>query len=147
MEMHLTETDLQNYILMEIEKILLQSDKSLKDFEDMPSPNHNILKAMRNSLIAEERKYNVSEEDDKHQRLLQSLNEEQREVYNDVIKLKKEKFSFYRALEEQEKRLSTKQLSVNKGHKERLFFLLLHQELLLHYSQEEEQHIHDLKYL
>ncbi|XP_010497251.1 PREDICTED: uncharacterized protein LOC104774316, partial [Camelina sativa] len=79
------DAELEQYTLLEIEKLLLQSDKSLADYSDMPTPDKELLKALRNSLLQEEKRYNVPKELADHNSLFATLNKEQREVYDAVI--------------------------------------------------------------
>uniref|UniRef100_A0A0D3E4S6 ATP-dependent DNA helicase n=1 Tax=Brassica oleracea var. oleracea TaxID=109376 RepID=A0A0D3E4S6_BRAOL len=76
-----TDEELQSYTLIEIERILAQNDKSLTDFEDMPKPDSELLKKMKNSMLRDETTYNMLEQEEEHKKLIQTLNEEQKKVY------------------------------------------------------------------
>lgn len=53
-DLQLSDEQLQNYSLLEIEKILRKAGKSLEDYQGMTIPDSNILVEMNNRLISEE---------------------------------------------------------------------------------------------
>ncbi|WOH08958.1 hypothetical protein DCAR_0728409 [Daucus carota subsp. sativus] len=85
-ELELTETDLQNYALSEIEKLFSDIGKSLRDFPDMPFPPEIYISSDSNRLIAEETSYDVQEMKEKHDTNHKKLNAEQKIVHDSVIK-------------------------------------------------------------
>lgn len=84
-EWNLTDTEIEQYTLVELEKLLIQSNKSLSDFPDMPIPEKNIMNELTNSLLKEEMNYNINKEKTEHARLLSTLNSDQQIVYNSVM--------------------------------------------------------------
>ncbi|EOA28676.1 hypothetical protein CARUB_v10024900mg [Capsella rubella] len=80
-----TTEELQSYTLIEIEKILAQNDRSLTDFEDMPKPDKELLKKIKNSMLQDETSYNILKEEKDYRRLIQTLNDDQKKVYDAVI--------------------------------------------------------------
>ncbi|XP_010446027.1 PREDICTED: uncharacterized protein LOC104728793 [Camelina sativa] len=80
-----SDEELQSYTLIEIERILAQNDRSLTDFEDMPRPGKELLKKMKNSMHNDEKSYNIPKEEEEYCKLIQTLNDKQKEVYGAVI--------------------------------------------------------------
>ncbi|WOH01414.1 hypothetical protein DCAR_0520798 [Daucus carota subsp. sativus] len=85
-ELELTEADIQNYALAEIEKLFSDIGKSLRDFPDMPFPAEVYISSDTNRLIAEETSYNVREMKEKHDINCEKLNTEQKIVHDAVLK-------------------------------------------------------------
>ncbi|XP_071699017.1 uncharacterized protein [Rutidosis leptorrhynchoides] len=81
----LSESQLRNYCLLEIQGILKKNGKSLSDFPDLPQPDPGLLTQLENHLIREELNYNLAELRNEHQNLYVSLNPEQLKIYNQVI--------------------------------------------------------------
>ena len=84
-DLQLTQEQIQNYALLEIEKILIQNGKSLRDFDTVPLPNMELLNQLTNSLIREETGYNKEELRKEHEKLFARLNSYQQAVYNAVM--------------------------------------------------------------
>lgn len=84
-EQQFSEEELQSYTLIELERILAQNDRSLTDFEDMPKPDKELLKKMKNSMLKDETSYDILKEKKDHSRLIQSLNDDQKKVYDAVM--------------------------------------------------------------
>lgn len=82
---HCDEKDLQQYTLIEIEIILHQHESSLTEFKEMPKPDLNVLKEIKNRLWKQELQYNVAAEIEEHNKLFPMLNTEQRRVYEAVM--------------------------------------------------------------
>ena len=81
----LSEVQLQNYALFEIEHILQKNNKSLNDYPPLPTPNHLLLKELGNRLMREELAYDTDKMLLEHQELHKELNNEQKRVYNVVL--------------------------------------------------------------
>ncbi|XP_071727902.1 uncharacterized protein [Rutidosis leptorrhynchoides] len=81
----LTETQIKNYCLVEIEAILNKNGKSLADYPDLPQPDQSLLTHMDNRLIREELNYNLQEMRTLHTTLHNSLTPEQLAIYEKVI--------------------------------------------------------------
>ena len=84
-KLHLNEEQLKSYTLLEIEKIMQQHDKSLSDFKGMPLPDKEMMTALKNTYLMEEKGYDVEEQQSKHDSLFQSLNDEQKLVFHEVM--------------------------------------------------------------
>ncbi|XP_012858302.1 PREDICTED: uncharacterized protein LOC105977534 [Erythranthe guttata] len=84
-DLQLHEDDLKNFALMEIEKKMRSSNKSLADFPTMPFPNMSLLPQVENRLIYDELNYDRSALAAEHSELLSSLNDEQRIVYDKIM--------------------------------------------------------------
>ncbi|KAL4585021.1 hypothetical protein LXL04_009634 [Taraxacum kok-saghyz] len=85
-DLSLTEEQLKNLTLYEIEKILLWNNSSLKMFDDMPYPIIDIISSSNNRLIAEELAYDKTAMKNEFQQLASSLTDEQRFVFDDIMK-------------------------------------------------------------
>ncbi|XP_071688036.1 uncharacterized protein [Rutidosis leptorrhynchoides] len=81
----LTETQIKNYCLVEIEAILNKNGKSLADYPDLPQPDQSLLTHKDNRLIREELNYNLQEMRTLHTTLHNSLTPEQLAIYEKVI--------------------------------------------------------------
>ncbi|XP_071740919.1 uncharacterized protein [Rutidosis leptorrhynchoides] len=81
----LSESQLKNYCLLEIQDILNKHGKSLSDFPDLPQPDPALLTQLDNRLIREELNYNLAELRTEHQNLYVCLNPEQLALYNQVL--------------------------------------------------------------
>ena len=76
---------LEQYTLIEIEKLMCMHDRSLNDIKDMPKINHVLLKELGNSLWNQEMDYDVAEETLRHDKQYNLLNVEQRAIYESVL--------------------------------------------------------------
>ncbi|XP_013745491.2 uncharacterized protein LOC106448109 [Brassica napus] len=81
----LQDQQLQEYTLIEIERLLKENDKSLADFAGMPKPNPSVLKEISNTVLRQELNYDTEKEAIEHERLFSDMNEDQRTVYSAVI--------------------------------------------------------------
>ncbi|XP_058732927.1 uncharacterized protein LOC131604509 [Vicia villosa] len=59
-ELVLTEAELQNLTLIEIEKLLQENKRTLKDFKPIPYPDGYVLQQLGNRLIYDERNYDIA---------------------------------------------------------------------------------------
>jgi hypothetical protein len=84
-ELILSENQLRNYGLYEIEQILQQYGRSLKDYPQMPQPDLDIIIHNGNRLIQEEMSYNISSLKREHEILFFGLNNEHRPIYNSIM--------------------------------------------------------------
>ncbi|XP_074337325.1 uncharacterized protein LOC141674518 [Apium graveolens] len=84
-ELKLSDADLENYTLAEVEKLLNGVGKSLKDFPNMPYPGDIYMHSTTNWLIEEETGYYKNQQFEEHSNNFQSLNSEQLHVYNSVL--------------------------------------------------------------
>ncbi|WOH11486.1 hypothetical protein DCAR_0830973 [Daucus carota subsp. sativus] len=84
-DLELTDEDIQSFALADIEKLLNDIGKSLKDCPDLPFPGSIYMSSDLNRLIVEETSYNINEMKEKHDNNYRKLNAEQQEVYKAVI--------------------------------------------------------------
>jgi ATP-dependent DNA helicase PIF1 len=83
--LQLTEDELKNLCLIEIEKLLTTNGRSLDDYKCMPAAMGEDVDLFENKLIADELSYNRVELDQLHATLFQQLTEEQLSVYQRVM--------------------------------------------------------------
>ena len=76
---------MKNYGLYEIDQILQQYGKSLKDYPQMPQLDVNILIHKGNRLIEEAMSYDIGSLQREHEILISGLNNEQRTIYNSIM--------------------------------------------------------------
>ncbi|XP_074352737.1 uncharacterized protein LOC141691884 [Apium graveolens] len=81
----LSEYEIQNYALAEIEKLLNDVGKSLRDFHMMPFPDERFFTLFVNHLIVEETSYKKEELRLNHDKAHKNLNSRQLDVYNAVV--------------------------------------------------------------
>ncbi|XP_019170465.1 PREDICTED: ATP-dependent DNA helicase PIF4-like [Ipomoea nil] len=74
-----------NFALVQIEKLLSNHGKSLKDYPEMPTANFGALNIIANRLIQEELSYDRGEQEKENQELVRQLTDEQRAIYNEVL--------------------------------------------------------------
>ncbi|PNX64126.1 helicase-like protein, partial [Trifolium pratense] len=72
-ELQLTEAQLENLTLIEIEKYLEANRKSLTDFPCLPFPNDYVTAELGNRLIYDELNYDVHQQREEFRQLYQSL--------------------------------------------------------------------------
>jgi hypothetical protein len=72
-ELLLSEEQLHNLTLLEIEKLLQASRRTLKDFPSLPYPQGYVLEQLGNRLIYDERNYNIESLKAEHLELFNSL--------------------------------------------------------------------------
>ncbi|XP_074374350.1 uncharacterized protein LOC141714748 [Apium graveolens] len=81
----LSDYDIQNYALAEIEKLLNDSGKSLTNFPDMPFLGEAYFSNSDNRLILEETSYDREERKKIHEKNHSLLNDEQKRVYDSIL--------------------------------------------------------------
>ncbi|XP_019157202.1 PREDICTED: uncharacterized protein LOC109153796, partial [Ipomoea nil] len=84
-EFVLTDSQKMNFALVQIEKLLSNHGKSLKDYPEMPTANFGALNIIANRLIQEELSYDRGEQEKENQELVRQLTDEQRAIYNEVL--------------------------------------------------------------
>ena len=82
----LTEEQLKTYTLAEIEICLQGHGKCLGDYPDMPQPDRCLVPEISNRLIHDELNYNKDSLADEHRRLMATMTDERRSIYNDIMK-------------------------------------------------------------
>ncbi|CAN6861873.1 unnamed protein product, partial [Brassica oleracea] len=85
-DLQLTPNELQHYTLIEIESLLHTFEKSLTEFTGMPLPNKAILDEMKQKAMASHSQFDIAEETMIHHQLFSKLNNQQRSIYDAVIK-------------------------------------------------------------
>ncbi|XP_004501122.1 uncharacterized protein, partial [Cicer arietinum] len=83
--LQISDDELKNICLVELDKLLFMSGKSLKSFKTMPCPTHSNMNQFENRFLADELNYDKDELAATHISLLSSLTAEQRSVYDQII--------------------------------------------------------------
>ncbi|XP_071694537.1 uncharacterized protein [Rutidosis leptorrhynchoides] len=81
----LTDDQIKNYCLVEIQALLNKNGKSLDDYPELPQPDPSMLTQLDNRLICEELNYNIKEMHTLHESLFSSLNPKQLAIYHQQI--------------------------------------------------------------
>ncbi|KAK1367357.1 hypothetical protein POM88_042918 [Heracleum sosnowskyi] len=81
----LSDKELENYTLGEIEHLLNSIGRSLKNYPTLSMPPARYLDNCKNKLVLEETTYCEKEMTEEHQRLVQNLNYEQKRLINSVF--------------------------------------------------------------
>ncbi|XP_074270855.1 uncharacterized protein LOC141594762 [Silene latifolia] len=84
-DLQLTDEELQNYALIDIENSLQINGSSLRRFEGMPFPDMSATTHHRNSLVMDALSYDRQSLNEEHEIQLSSMTDEQRLVYNEVM--------------------------------------------------------------
>jgi hypothetical protein len=72
-DLKLTEKQLDNLTLIEIQKLLEANRKSLEDFPSMPFPKQHVTAQLGNRLIYDEKNYDVQQQKKEFQELYKLL--------------------------------------------------------------------------
>ncbi|XP_019200247.1 PREDICTED: uncharacterized protein LOC109193874 [Ipomoea nil] len=81
----LTDSHKMNFALVEIEKLLSNHGKSLKDYPEMPTANFGALNVIANRFIQKELAYDCAEQEKENQELVRQLTDEQKTIYKEVL--------------------------------------------------------------
>ncbi|KAK9069335.1 hypothetical protein SSX86_011237 [Deinandra increscens subsp. villosa] len=81
----INEDELKNLTLLEIEKILILNNSSLKIFDSMPYPQYDDLLLLENVLINEERSYDKDIMAKDFEDMFVKLTDEQKNIYNQIM--------------------------------------------------------------
>uniref|UniRef100_A0A803LRG6 ATP-dependent DNA helicase n=1 Tax=Chenopodium quinoa TaxID=63459 RepID=A0A803LRG6_CHEQI len=84
-DLQLSEEQLKNYTLAEVEKLLQCNGRSLTNFPPTPLPDQILVSDGLNKLIQEELRYDRAEMEIEHKRLLSCLTDEQKGVYEEIM--------------------------------------------------------------
>ncbi|CAJ2651910.1 unnamed protein product [Trifolium pratense] len=84
-ELQLSDKELQNLCLIEIQKLLLLNGRTLSDYKTMSVPVDGDVNNFENRLIAEELSYNRDELGVLHATLVEQLTQEQLSVYQKIM--------------------------------------------------------------
>ncbi|GKC58954.1 hypothetical protein Tco_1086552 [Tanacetum coccineum] len=80
-DLQLTDEQLKNYCLLEIEALLNRNSRYLTDFPDLPRPDPTLLTHIDNRLIREALDYDIKKSKLEHAQLHSLLNPEHRVIY------------------------------------------------------------------
>jgi len=70
---------------MEIEKLMRQSGRSLKDYPEIQLPSTDEIEELGNRLINEEQNYDRDSQRSEHLRIMNNLNPEQKKAYDAIM--------------------------------------------------------------
>ncbi|XP_057419198.1 uncharacterized protein LOC130713450 [Lotus japonicus] len=85
-DLHISDADLRNLCLVELDKLLHLNGRSLKDYSCLPFPDLFEECQYENKFVADELNYNKVEMASLHESLIDSLTEEQHQIYNVIMK-------------------------------------------------------------
>ncbi|XP_050878203.1 uncharacterized protein LOC127082025 [Lathyrus oleraceus] len=83
--LRLSDEEIMNLTLIEIERNLQRKSRSLKEFAGMPYPSGYVVEQLGNKLIYEERSYNPAEQLQEYNNLFLNLTDEQRGVFRRIM--------------------------------------------------------------
>ncbi|KAF8095209.1 hypothetical protein N665_0339s0078 [Sinapis alba] len=83
--LELTDEQLKQYTLIELELLLSENDQSLSDYPDIPLPDNSILTEISNTMLRQELSYDTQQETETHKELFATMNKDQRSVYDAVL--------------------------------------------------------------
>ncbi|XP_018460165.2 uncharacterized protein LOC108831095 [Raphanus sativus] len=83
--LELDDDTLEQYTLIEVEKLMRMHDRSLGDITDMPKIKPVLLKELGNSMWSQELDYDIAEETLRHEKQFTQLNADQRAIYDSVL--------------------------------------------------------------
>ncbi|KAF7841212.1 uncharacterized protein G2W53_003510 [Senna tora] len=83
--LQLSDNEIQNYALIEINKLLLPTGRSLKDYPSMPIPDDSVVVHRTNRLLLDELSYDKASLCTEHEQLMTKLTEEQTNIYHTII--------------------------------------------------------------
>ncbi|XP_045797949.1 uncharacterized protein LOC123892172 [Trifolium pratense] len=84
-DLQLTDDEIENLCLLEIEKYLQGNRRSLREFGSMPYPRGYVLQQLGNRLIYDERNYDVASLKEEFAELSASLTDEQRSHFKTIM--------------------------------------------------------------
>jgi hypothetical protein len=82
----LTESQMRAYALIEIEKLMRQAGKILKDYPQIELPSVDELEEIGNRLINEELNYDKDKQKEEHQTIYNNLNSDQKNAFSAIMK-------------------------------------------------------------
>ncbi|XP_058772421.1 uncharacterized protein LOC131646397 [Vicia villosa] len=83
--LELTEDQLKNLTLTEIEKLMQANRRSLSDFKPIPYPDGYVLQQLGNRLVYDERRYDVPTMRTQFTSLFNALTDEQRSIFDKIM--------------------------------------------------------------
>ncbi|XP_058742091.1 uncharacterized protein LOC131614535 [Vicia villosa] len=84
-DLELTEDQLKNLTLTEIEKLMQANRRSLSDFKPIPYPDGYVLQQLGNRLVYDERSYDVPTMRSQFTSLFNALTDEQRSIFDKIM--------------------------------------------------------------
>nr|GEV55738.1 ATP-dependent DNA helicase PIF1-like [Tanacetum cinerariifolium] len=84
-ELNLSDEQVRNYCLLEIQDLLNTHGKYLTDYKDLPQPNPNLLTNLDNRLLKEALSFDANKSKVEHEKVHSMLNPEQRLIYEQII--------------------------------------------------------------
>ncbi|XP_074297857.1 uncharacterized protein LOC141628648 [Silene latifolia] len=84
-ELTLTDAELKNYALYDIEASLQRNGSTLRRFDGMPFPDSLAAVNHVNTLLADELSYDKELLHEEHKQLISTMTDEQRSVYNEIM--------------------------------------------------------------
>ncbi|CAN6861890.1 unnamed protein product [Brassica oleracea] len=83
--LELDDDTLEQYTLIEVEKLMRMHDRSLGDIKEMPKMKHVLLNELGNNFWNQELDYDIAEETLRHGMQFNKLNADQRAIYESVL--------------------------------------------------------------
>ncbi|CAJ2661609.1 unnamed protein product [Trifolium pratense] len=84
-DLELTDQQIENLTLLEIEEFLQANRRTLKEFTSMPYPQGYVLEQLGNRLIYDERNYDIPSQKQEFNQLFSTLTDEQRKIYHQIM--------------------------------------------------------------
>ncbi|XP_020254383.1 uncharacterized protein LOC109831471 [Asparagus officinalis] len=81
----MSEQELQSYTLAEIQYLLLENGRSLKNFKGMPLPDLQIMQQCKHKIISEELNFNRDELRCENEKFIQGMNTDQKVIYDTIL--------------------------------------------------------------
>ncbi|XP_050211524.1 uncharacterized protein LOC126661705 [Mercurialis annua] len=88
---HITEDEVYNYALIDIEQCLKELGKSIRDYDEIPMPDTSSSRNINNTLLLQEMNYDIRQENALNDQYQSELNADQQAIYDTVINYVKEK--------------------------------------------------------
>ncbi|RID48364.1 hypothetical protein BRARA_I04879 [Brassica rapa] len=83
--LELSDDQLKQYTLIELEQLLKENGQSLADYPAIPVPDDAILTEISNTVLMQELSYNIQQETETHNELFETMNLDQKVVYDSVL--------------------------------------------------------------
>ncbi|XP_055961830.1 uncharacterized protein LOC126681473 [Mercurialis annua] len=80
----ITDDRLKNLVLIDLERLINRNGYSLSDY-NLPMPNESVMHDSTNRLLVEELSFDLLEMKTKHDKMLTTLNHEQKNIYDAVV--------------------------------------------------------------
>lgn len=83
--LRLTDKQKKDHALVEIEKLMREAGKTIKEYPEIQLPNSSGLNELGNKLLNEEMNNNNLEQKDEHLSIFHNLNSKQRNAFDSII--------------------------------------------------------------